>query len=398
MIPLSVFKKISDVLWEIPKTYRADMRVPARVFASRKQLEDATRDDSLEQLVNLATLPGIVQAALAMPDVHEGYGSPVGGVAATDTRADGLVSPGMIGYDINCGVRLLRSSLSFQELRPQLSALAHSIFRGIPSGVGRGGGVALGARDLDRILAGGPEAVVKMGFGQAADLTKNETGGKLPDADPELVSTRAKQRGRDQLGTMGAGNHFVEVQVVEQVFDPQAADAMGLQAEQVCVMIHTGSRGLGHQVATDYIKVMLTAMPKYKVELPDRELAGAPFSSDEAQDYLAAMRAAANYAFANRQRITWLVRREFEYTLKKAFSLDVVYDLAHNVGKLEEHDVAGKKRRLLVHRKGATRAFAGQPVLIPGSMGSASYVLVGAERAMHESFGSACHGAGRRLS
>lgn len=410
-VPLDAFKKITDYLWEVPPTYRKDMRVPARVYATAEMLEDASRDSSFDQLVNLATLPGIQKYSIAMPDVHEGYGSPIGGVAATDIEQQGLISPGMIGYDINCGVRLLRSQFKFSEIKDKLADLGTAIFRDVPSGVGRGGHLKLDIAELDKVLRQGAMAMVERDYGTKDDLPHLESNGQLAQADPQFVSDLAKKRGSDQLGTMGAGNHFVEVQRVEKLIDSSVAEKLGLFEDQVVVMIHTGSRGLGHQVATDYIRNMLSAMPRYNIQLPDRELAGVPFETREGQQYFKAMASAANYAWANRQLITWEVRQAFINIFGVQTQLEIVYDVAHNIGKLEEHQVDGQKKKLLVHRKGATRSFGpghpeihedyrevGQPVLIPGSMGTASYVLVGAKTAMQESFGSACHGAGRRMS
>ncbi|OGY99130.1 MAG: RNA-splicing ligase RtcB [Candidatus Liptonbacteria bacterium RIFCSPHIGHO2_12_FULL_60_13] len=391
--------KVHDWLWEIPTSYRADMRVPARVYASEKMLEEIFRDRSLEQLVNVTTLPGIEKYALAMPDAHEGYGFPVGGVAAFDPEDGGIISPGGIGYDINCGVRLLRSERTLKDITPELEDLAHALYREIPSGVGKGGRLNLKGSDLDRVLEGGAARMVEMGYGESADLLQSESEGRLPDADASLVSEAAKARGKDQLGTMGAGNHFVEVGVVDEIFDAAEAARLGLKEGQITVLIHTGSRGLGHQIATDYIRLMMQAMPKYGITLPDRELACAPFSSPEGQDYWRAMSAGANFAWANRQLITWEVRKAWNDVLgREPGELAMVYDVAHNIAKIEEYSVNGGKQKLVVHRKGATRSFPGQPVLIPGSMGTASYLLVGQEGAMRESFGSSCHGAGRRMS
>lgn len=412
MVPLSAFRKITDFLWEIPKDFRADLRVPARVYATREMLEEASRDSSFDQLVNLATLPGVQRYSLAMPDVHEGYGSPVGGVAATAVDEGGIISPGMIGYDINCGVRLLRSNLTYEEIEPKLGDLGTAIFREVPSGVGRGGRLKLTPGELDQVLGRGAAWMVERGHGEAEDLEHLESRGRLVGADPAKVSPTAKKRGHDQLGTMGAGNHFVEVQAMEEIFDKEAAKGLGLFKGQVTVMIHTGSRGLGHQVATDYIRTMLQAMPRYGISLPDRELAGAPLASPEGQAYFQAMACAANFAWANRQLITGEVRKAFSEVLgDRGKGIEIVYDVAHNIGKLERYEVGGREQQLLVHRKGATRSFGpghpeihesyrgiGQPVLIPGSMGTASYVLVGTAQAMAESFGSSCHGAGRRMS
>lgn len=390
------------------------MRVPARIYASEKMLEQILEDRSLLQLVNVATLSGILKYALAMPDIHEGYGFPIGGVAAMDLEC-GVISPGGVGYDINCGVRLLTSSFSHSELTPHLVDLANQIARDVPSGVGRGGRMVLDKKDLDAVLQGGVKQMVAEGYGVKEDLEKSEEGGCLANADASLVSERAKDRGRDQLGTLGSGNHFLEIQRVEKIFLPEVAKVFGLYENQITVMIHTGSRGLGHQVCTDYVRLIDTKLPSWGIKLPDRELACAPLDSEEGQRYFKAMAAAANFAWANRQMITNLVRRAWERVLSHKISgkynLDLVYDVAHNIAKFEEHEIDGKKVKVCMHRKGATRAFGpgraelpkvyceiGQPVLIPGSMGTASYVLVGTDAAMTESFGSTCHGAGRRMS
>ena len=399
---MSELRRVNDVLWEIPVAARADMRVPARVFADRELLAAIERDSSLEQIQNVATLPGVVDAALAMPDVHQGYGFPVGGVAATELP-DGVVSPGGVGYDINCGVRLLALPLSDTELGGRREALVHEISRAVPAGAGktkeRSGGAA-----LDSVLEHGPRDLAS-----EDDLEYTESRGCLPGADPTAVSERARERGAGQLGTMGSGNHFVEVQRVARVFDEAAASAFGLGEGQVTVLIHSGSRGLGHQVCTDYVKRMDGVMRRLAIELPDRQLACAPASSPEGQSYLAAMAAAANFAWANRQAIADAVRSAIARVLGRevADGTQQVYDVAHNVAKVEPYD----GRELLVHRKGATRAFpagsaeipqayrdVGQPVFIPGSMGTSSFVLAGEPGAMELSFGSTCHGAGRRLS
>lgn len=386
--------KITDWLWEIPRSFRGDMRVPARIFASEKMLADILKDHSLDQLINVSTLPGIQKYALAMPDIHEGYGFPIGGVAAT-SYPDGIISPGGIGYDINCGVRLLVSNLNFKEIGPHLELLASAFQREIPAGVGRGGIVKLNIRELDKVLKDGVKSTIGQGYGEKDDLEHLESAGCLPEADPDMVSARAKERGRDQLGTMGAGNHFVEIDRIEQIYDGQQADEFGLIQDQIVILIHTGSRGLGHQVCTDHLKVMVKAMPEYQISLPDLELAGVPFSSPEGTNYFGAMSAAANFAWANRQLITHEVRTAWQKVLGSSGGhLRILYDVAHNIAKIEEHD--GKK--VIVHRKGATRAFEGQPVIIPGSMGTASYVLVGTKESLKISFGSACHGAGRRMS
>jgi tRNA-splicing ligase RtcB len=395
---LSVLTKIDDFLWEIPKTFRPDMRVPARVYATRKMLEEIARDQSLTQLSNVATLPGIVEWALAMPDAHEGYGFPVGGVAAFDV-GHGIISPGGIGYDINCGVRLLTSNRTREDVAPLTHDLCRTIYHEVPSGVGRGGRLKLGRKEFDQVLLHGAEYMRAQGYATDDDLARIESGGHLPDADPVLVSERAHARGADQLGTIGAGNHFVEVEYVSEIFDEGEARQMGLSRGQACIIIHTGSRGLGHQVATDYIKRMNATLPMYGIELPDRELACAPYASPEGRDYWKAMSAAANFAWANRQLITWEVRKAWTaVTGDPGDSLKLLYDVAHNIAKVEEHAIGRRKKKVVVHRKGATRAFPGQPVIIPGSMGTGSCVLVGQEGSMKQSFGSSCHGAGRRMS
>jgi tRNA-splicing ligase RtcB len=400
------FVRLSPVLVEIPRTARDDMRVAAWVWADEELWQQIRRDRTVWQLVNVATLPGIVGQAQAMPDAHEGYGFPVGGVAAI-RAGDGVISPGGVGYDINCGVRLLASELDAADLGPRIEPLVHDLMRTIPSGVGRGRGALLSEAELERVLAYGAAHLVARGEALPEDLEATEAGGSFREADPAQVSPHARERGRGQLGTLGSGNHFLEVQVVDRVLDPEAARVLGLREGQLTVLIHTGSRGLGHQVCTDWVKVMDAAMARYGITLPDRELACTPFSSPEGRAYFAAMCAAGNFAFANRQTITHLARRVFQRTLGEVGGLRVVYDVAHNMAKVEEHG----GERLVVHRKGATRAFGpshpetperyravGQPVLIPGSMGTASYVLVGTDEALSLSFGSTCHGAGRRMS
>jgi tRNA-splicing ligase RtcB len=397
--------RVDETTWEIPSSARSDMRVPARIFADEEILDEIEGDLSLVQLQNVATLPGVVGAAIAMPDIHQGYGFPVGGVAATQFP-DGVVSPGGVGYDINCGVRLLALPLSDAELGDRREALLHEISRVVPAGAGKRGGLHLRGTALDDVLRDGPRALADV---RADDIVHTESQGRLEGADPAAVSERAHLRGRDQLGTMGSGNHFVEVQVVGEIVDPAAADAFGLQENQVTVLVHSGSRGLGHQVCTDYVKLMDARIASYRIHLPDRQLACAPASSSEGRRYLAAMAAAANFAWANRQAIADGVRHAVSQVLGKdaAEHTVQVYDVAHNVAKLELHG----GERVCVHRKGATRAFpagsieipedyraVGQPVFIPGSMGTASYVLAGEEGSLERAFGTTCHGAGRRLS
>lgn len=388
--------RIHDNLWEIPQTFRPDMRVPARIYTNERMLDAIINDRSLEQLVNVATLPGIRKYALAMPDAHEGYGFPIGGVAAVDPD-EGAISPGGIGYDINCGVRLLCSRMQMSEIRDRLPELARAIAREVPSGVGRGGHVKLKGPDFDRILREGARRAVEMGYGEPTDIEHIESNGRIDGAEPQFVSETARERGHDQLGTLGSGNHFVEIDEVESVYDVDEAQRLGIHRGGVVIQIHTGSRGLGHQVATDYLRKMTKAMSKYGITMPDRELACVPFKSDEGQQYFRAMAAAANFAWANRQFITAAIRRAW----KREFPNDpiaVVYDVAHNVAKIEKHEIDGRQQTVVVHRKGATRAFPGQPVLIPGSMGTASFLLLGEEASMKESFGSSCHGAGRVMS
>jgi len=413
MFNLKNIKKISDYEWEIPISYRADMRVPVRLFATHTLLMDALDDLAIEQAVNAATLPGLVGAVVVMPDMHQGYGFPIGGVAATEFPR-GVISPGAIGYDINCGVRLLASSIPLEGTKTWMSDLAAALDAFCPSGVGSKGGYPVTGSELDVICRQGARWALKRGLASEEDLRRTEEGGALDGGDPGKVSARAKERGRPQLGTLGSGNHFIEVDVVEQVLDESAAAAMGLWSGCLVVQIHCGSRGFGHQICSDYVQTFQGAARRYGIQLPDRELMCAPADSPEGQDYLAAMRAAANYAFLNRQILAYGARQAFEAVLAgkvKNHHLHQVYDIAHNMGKVETHIVDGRSQKVLVHRKGATRAFGpgapglpeeyritGQPVLVPGSMGTASWVLVGTQVSMERSFGSSCHGAGRVLS
>jgi tRNA-splicing ligase RtcB len=410
---LTDLHKISEYEWEIPASFRHDMRVPVRVFATRRLLEEVLRDKSLEQAVNAATLPGLVGHVLVMPDMHQGYGFPIGGVAAT-RYPEGVISPGAIGYDINCGVRLLASRIELEAAEPFLDQLATAVDAWCPSGVGGKGAVPVSESELDAICREGARWALQKGFASEQDIRRTEEGGRLEGADPGRVSPRAKQRGRPQLGTLGAGNHFIEIDVVDEIYDARAAEVMGLQAGCLVVQIHCGSRGFGHQICSDYVRDFQAAVNRYHIQLPDRELVCAPLNSPEGEAYLAAMRAAANYAFANRQILASHVRRAFEEVLAGRLArrqLHQVYDIAHNMGKIETHVIDGKNIRVCVHRKGATRAFGpgspglpeeyqeiGQPVLVPGSMGTASWVLVGTETSMQHSFGSSCHGAGRLMS
>jgi tRNA-splicing ligase RtcB len=406
-------ERIDACRWRIPK--EGAMRTEGLVFASEALMRVLEKEQALEQVRNVATLPGIVGPSIAMPDIHWGYGFPIGGVAAFDPDENGVVSPGGVGYDINCGVRLLRSALTAEEVRPQLGKLADRLYHNVPAGVGsQRRDLKLSVHEERKVLEQGARWAVAHGFGGEEDLRHIEEGGTIPGADPELVSDRALERGRAQLGTLGSGNHFIEVQMVEEISDTEAAEALGLFQGQVTVTIHTGSRGFGYQVCDDYLKIMLHASRKYGIELPDRQLCCAPLLSPEGRQYLHAMACAANFAFANRQLITAWVRESFEQALGKGpgeLRLLVIYDVCHNIAKYETHTVGKKERRLCVHRKGATRAFppghpetpelyrkVGQPVLIPGDMGRYSYVLVGTEGAFAETFGSTCHGAGRVLS
>lgn len=404
------FKKISDYLWEIPKDFRSGTQVPARVYTTEKMLEQSFKDSSLEQLVNLTTLLGIQKYSIGMPDIHEGYGSPIGGVFATDAE-NGVISPGAIGYDMNCGMRLMTSRLTVDEIASKLDAVAKEIQKEVPSGLGRGRQLKFDIPAMNRVLEGGSAYMVEKGYGESEDVENCEENGKMKGSDASLVSERAKRRGSDQAGTLGSGNHFLEIQRVDQIFDEEAAKAFGLFYNQVVVMAHTGSRGLGHQNATDYIRLIDGAMRKYKISLPDRELACAPFKSPEGQRYFGALACGLNFAWANRQMITHFVRKAWQKVLGDGGGrLYMVYDVAHNTAKLEEHEVDGIKKKLIVHRKGATRAFppghpdiikkyraVGQPVLIPGSMGTASYVLVGTGEGK-EAWWTTCHGAGRMMS
>jgi tRNA-splicing ligase RtcB (3'-phosphate/5'-hydroxy nucleic acid ligase) len=385
-------RQVGDVVWQVDPTARDDMRVPARVFADETLLPAIQADAALEQLQNVATLPGIVEAAMAMPDVHQGYGFPVGTVAAT-ALPDGVVSPGGVGYDINCGVRLLALPLTREELGDRKARLVDAIARRVPAGAGKDGALGLKPKDLDRVLTDGPRVLAERhGIGTARDVERTESEGRLDGADPARVSDRARRRGLPQLGTMGSGNHFVELQHVHRLLQ----ERFGLREGQLTVLIHSGSRGLGHQVCTDYVGRMDAKLGEHGITLPDRQLSCAPASSADGQAYLAAMAAAANFAWANRQAIAHAVRRAVRHVLGDAAAdgTEQVYDVAHNVAKIERHG----RQELLVHRKGATRAFPGQAVFIPGSMGTSSFVLAGREEAMQRTFGTVCHGAGRAMS
>ncbi len=403
--------QVDEYRWLIPRHIHPDMRTDALVYASEPLLVDLLRDQSLEQAVNVAMLPGIIGKSLAMPDIHQGYGFPIGGVAATLPDEGGVVSPGGVGFDINCGVRLLASELTLEEVRPKIRECVHQLFRDIPSGAGRSGSIRLSYQELDRVMVEGAAWMVGQGYGEPEDLAVCEEEGAIEGADPDAVGERPRKRGLPQLGTLGSGNHFLEVQYVERIFEPAVAQKFGLFENQVVMLIHSGSRGFGHQVCTDYLKDMDAAMRRYDIQLPDRQLACVPVHSREGQAYLGAMRASANFAWANRQAITHFARQAFRRIFGPEQSLRLVYDVCHNIAKLERHSVDGRERKVLVHRKGATRAYPagrpeiptayrslGQPVLIPGSMGTSSYVLVGAEGALKETFGTTCHGAGRVMS
>lgn len=406
-------EKIDDYRWRIPKSYHEGMRVPGIIYASEKLLSKLAGDQSPEQVANVAHLPGILRYSLAMPDFHWGYGFPIGGVAAVDAT-DGVISPGGVGYDINCGVRLLRTDLERKDVADKIRELTDRLFMNVPCGVGSTGKLKLSPQEEREVMVRGPAWVISKGYGWSQDLEFTEAHGALSGADPDAITPRAYERGRNQLGTLGAGNHFLEIQVVDEIYDPQAANVLGLFPDQIVVMIHTGSRGFGYQTCDDYLDIVLQAAARYGIRLPDRQLACAPLSSKEGKDYLGAMAASANYAWSNRQVIMHWVRESFEQVLKKSaedLGMKLVYDVAHNIAKFEEHEMDGKKVRVCVHRKGATRAFppghpdvpelyrsVGQPVLIPGDMGRCSYALVGTQKAMEETFGSTCHGAGRLMS
>jgi tRNA-splicing ligase RtcB len=413
MVTLQDLLQISEYEWEIPQSFRPDMRVPVRLFATRSMLEDVVRDKSLEQAVNATTLPGLVGNVIVMPDMHQGYGFPIGAVAAT-RLPDGVISPGGIGYDINCGVRLLGSRISLEAALPHLDDLATALNQYCPSGVGGKGAVHTSEAELEAVCRQGSRWALKHGFASEADLRRTEETGCVEGADPTKVSKRARERGRPQLGSLGAGNHFIEIDLVEQIFDPPAASVMGLEQGMLAVQIHCGSRGFGHQICTDYVEEFQAAVQRYGIHLVDRELVCAPLNSPEGQNYLGAMRCAANYAFANRQILAHSARKAFEHVLAgkvKDWHLHQVYDICHNMGKIETHIIDGERMKVCVHRKGATRAFGpgalelpdeykaiGQPVLVPGSMGTASWVLVGTAASMEHSFGSSCHGSGRLMS
>jgi tRNA-splicing ligase RtcB len=413
MIKMQDFVKVNDFEWKISASYRSDMKGDVIVFTSKKMLSDGLEDRSFEQAVNAACLPGLAGHVAVMPDVHQGYGFPIGGVAAT-RLPDGVISPGAIGYDINCGVRLLSSTIEFEAVRSVLETLINRLYVECPSGVGSESALKLNQPTLKEICRTGSHWAQKNGYASQEDLELTEDGGCLEGADPKDLSPRALERGIPQVGSLGSGNHFIEISRVDKIYDDQAAKVMGLREDCLCLMLHSGSRGLGHQVCTDYVHDFQRVSQKYGIHLPDRELVCAPLNSPEGQTYLSAMRCAANYAFCNRQMLAYFASRVFESVFAgrvRNHHLHLVYDLAHNMGKVETHQIKGKALKVFVHRKGATRSFAagvpgvpgrymgiGQPVLVPGSMGTASWVLVGAQAGMEKSFGSACHGAGRVFS
>ena len=404
-------EKIDDYRFQIPQSYKPGMRVPGIIYADEKLLKDIKQDKACEQVANVAFLPGIVNASLAMPDIHWGYGFPIGGVAATDIEAGGVVSPGGVGYDICCGVRLINTNLRYEEIKDRIKDLTVRLFNDIPSGVGSEGDIRVSEKEERQILLKGAAWAVEKGYGVKEDLECTEEGGEAKGADPFAVSERAYKRGKAQSGTLGSGNHFLEIQVIDQLYDSELCDTFGLDLGQITVMIHSGSRGLGHEVCTEYVQNMVQCLKKYNINVPDRELACAPVNSPEGKAYLAAMRCAANYAWANRQCLMHLMRLSFEKVLAKSWQklgMSLIYDVAHNIAKIEKYMIGGKMKELCVHRKGATRAFGpghpelserykktGQPVIIPGDMGRNSYLLVGTQKAMEETFGSTCHGAGR---
>jgi len=407
-------EQVSDTCWRIPKSYKEGMLVDGLIYADENLIDQIKADQAPEQVANVAFLPGIQHASLAMPDIHWGYGFCIGGVAATDPEEGGVISPGGVGYDINCGVRLMRSNLFLQDVQPQLETLMDHLHANTPAGVGRNGRHHFREKELLRLLEQGSAFLRDRNLATDDDIVHTEANGRLEDARPDFVSQRALQRGLKQCGTLGSGNHFLEVQVVEAVFDEHAARVMGLEKDMVCVMIHSGSRGLGYQVCDDALKTLRGAPAKYGIDLPDRQLACAPINSEEGQHYLGAMCAAANFAWCNRQLLMHQAREVFEKVFNKgheALGLELVYDVAHNIAKFERHNTGGKERKVWVHRKGATRAFPadhpetperykeiGQPVLIPGDMGRASYVLAGQPGSMSQTFGTCCHGAGRQMS
>ncbi len=406
-------KKSADYVYTIPKSYKRGMRADGWIFSNDELIKSIREDNAPEQIANVATLPGIIGASKAMPDIHWGYGFPIGGVAAMDPE-DGVISPGGVGYDINCGVRLLKTNLEEQRVRDNIKGLVNTVFDNVPAGVGKKSRLRLETNELEEALDYGVEWAVENGYGWEEDLNRIEDNGRMESADSSKVSRKAKDRGKPQFGTLGGGNHFIEIQKIGKIYDEDVAESLGLEEGMITTMIHTGSRGCGHQIATDYIDKMEKAIRKYNIDLPDKQLACAPFDSPEGQDYFSAMSCGANYAWTNRQLIMHWVRESFEDVFDEEaedMDMELIYDVCHNVAKKEEHEVDGKDKDVIVHRKGATRAFApgrkevpkkyrdvGQPVLIPGDMGTASYLMVGTEHAMERSWGSTCHGAGRTMS
>ncbi len=407
-------ERVDECCWRIPKSYRPGMRVDGLIFADERLMEQIRQDQAPDQVANVAFLPGVQFASLAMPDIHWGYGFCIGGVCATDPHEGGVISPGGVGYDINCGVRLVRTNLSYREVKHPLRTLVEELFRQIPTGAGKSGRYHFNAKELKQLMAEGSRYLVGRGLATRGDIEHTEAEGRLDGSDPDAVSARALERGEEQCGTLGSGNHFLEVQVVDHVFDEEAAAVMGLEKDMVCVMIHSGSRGLGYQVCDDALAMLRKAPEKYGIELPDRQLACAPVDSPEGRHYVGAMRAAANFAWCNRQLLMHQAREVFARVFGRSWQelqMNLVYDVCHNIAKFEEHSVGGKPKRVWVHRKGATRAFPpghpeipsiyraiGQPVIIPGDMGRASWVLVGQPGSMERSFGTTCHGAGRAMS
>ncbi|MBC7101083.1 RtcB family protein [Methanothermobacter tenebrarum] len=408
----NILIKVRESVWEVPTDYKECMRVPGRIYLDEEALKDLEKG-AIDQVANVACLPGIQKFSIGLPDIHFGYGFSIGGVAAFDAR-NGIISPGGVGFDINCGVRLLKTNLDHEEVKPRIKELIDTLFRNVPSGVGSKGKIRLKEGQIDEVLENGAEWAVENGYGWEEDLKHLEENGKMEEADATKVSEKAKKRGIPQLGSLGSGNHFLEVQRIDRIFNEKAAKAYGLETGKVTVLIHTGSRGCGHQICSDYLKIMDKAYKKYNIKIPDRQLACAPVDSEEAIEYFQAMAAAANYAWANRQMIVHWVRESFEQVFNKSaedMEMEILYDVAHNIAKKETHPIKGLKREVYVHRKGATRAFGpgrkeipseyrkiGQPVIIPGTMGTSSYVLHGTETAMKETFGSTAHGAGRKMS
>ncbi|MDI6606277.1 MAG: RtcB family protein [Candidatus Omnitrophota bacterium] len=407
-------EKIDDYRWRIPKSYKPGMRVPGIIYADEKLLKDIRNDKALEQVANVAFLPGIVNASLAMPDIHWGYGFSIGGVAATDIDNGGVISPAGVGYDISCGVRLLKTNFQHEDIKDKIKDLVYALFSDIPAGIGSKGDIRVSAKEEEKILVKGSKWAVEQGYGTEEDLECTEEYGAIEGADPDAVSERAYERGKAQSGTLGSGNHFLEVQVIDQLYDRELCDAFGFNLGQITLMIHSGSRGLGYQVCDDYTRSMIRCLQKYNIQVPDRQLACAPVNSEEGKAYLGAMKCAANYAWANRQCLMHLSRKVFERVFAMSWQkmgMELIYDVAHNIAKIEKYKIEGKEKKLCVHRKGATRAFGpghpalpqrykktGQPVIIPGDMGRNSYLLVGTKKAEEETFGSTCHGAGRLKS